>query len=85
MLNAGKSAILHILVHTKDQINGSGVGLSRDDSNNGVYAGLGGQYQLSDKVALSHEYERNGKERDFRAKANAITMGARYSFSLIAQ
>lgn len=68
------------VVHTKDKINAAGVGLVRSESDNGVYAGLGGQYNLSEKVALSLEYERNGKKRDFGAKADAVTVAARYSF-----
>ncbi|WP_426207730.1 porin family protein [Massilia sp. TWP1-3-3] len=51
-----------------------------NDSDTEVYAGLGGQYKISDKVALSLEYERYGKNKDFGVKANAVTLGARYSF-----
>ncbi len=53
---------------------------SVDDSKTEVYAGLGGQYKLSEKVALSLEYERYGKSKDAGVKADAITVGARYSF-----
>lgn len=53
---------------------------SANDSDTEVYAGLGGQYKISDKMALSLEYERYGKSKDFGAKADAITVGARYSF-----
>jgi OOP family OmpA-OmpF porin len=53
---------------------------SADDSESGVYAGIGGQYKLSDKVALTLEYERYGKTKDVGAKADAITVGARYNF-----
>ena len=53
---------------------------SADDSDTEVYAGLGGQYKLSDKMALTLEYERYGKSKDFGAKADAITVGARYNF-----
>ena len=51
-----------------------------DDSDTEVYAGLGGQYKISDKVALTLEYERYGKSKDFGAKADAISLGARYNF-----
>ena len=53
---------------------------SANDSDTEVYAGLGGQYKISDKMALSLEYERYGKSKDFGAKADAITVGVRYSF-----
>ena len=53
---------------------------SANDSDTEVYAGLGGQYKISDKMALSLEYERYGKSKDFGAKADAITVGARYNF-----
>lgn len=53
---------------------------SDSDSDTEVYAGLGGQYKLSDQVALTLEYERYGKSKDFGVKADAITVGARYSF-----
>lgn len=51
-----------------------------DDSDTEVYAGVGGQYKISDKVALTLEYERYGKNKDFGPSANAITVGARYNF-----
>lgn len=66
-------------VHTKDKLT-SAVGLNHSESDNGVYAALGGQYNLNEKMALSLEYERNGKKRDFGAKADAVTVAARYSF-----
>lgn len=53
---------------------------SADDSKTEVYAGLGGQYKLSDRAALVLEYERYGKSKDVGVKADAITVGARYSF-----
>lgn len=54
--------------------------LNRDDSKTEVYAGLGGQYNLNKQVALTLEYERYGKTKDFGAKADVWTVGARYSF-----
>ena len=65
---------------TKTTLNASIAGLSRSDSKTGVYAGIGGQYNLSKQVALTLEYERYGKSRDFGAKADVFTVGARYSF-----
>lgn len=54
--------------------------VGESDSKTEVYGGLGAEYKLSDKVALSLEYERYGKSKDFGVKADAITVGARYSF-----
>ena len=53
---------------------------SQDDSDTEVYAGLGTQYKVSDRMALTLEYERYGKSKDVGVKADAITVGARYSF-----
>lgn len=53
---------------------------STSDSKTEAYGALGAQYKLSEKVALSLEYERYGKSKDVGAKADAISLGARYSF-----
>ena len=45
-----------------------------------VYAGVGGQYNLNQKVALTLEYERYGKNRDFGAKSDVVSVGAKYAF-----
>jgi opacity protein-like surface antigen len=45
-----------------------------------LYAGVGVQYKLNQKVALTAEYERYGKSKDFGAKADAFTVGAKYAF-----
>jgi opacity protein-like surface antigen len=52
----------------------------RSDSKTEVYAGVGAQYNLSQKVALTLEYERYGKSKDVGAKADVITVGAKYAF-----
>jgi OOP family OmpA-OmpF porin len=46
----------------------------------GAYAGLGVQYSLTQNVSLNAEYERYGKSKDFGAKADVWTVGAKYSF-----
>jgi opacity protein-like surface antigen len=53
---------------------------NRDENKTEVYAGLGVQYNLSKQVALTAEYERYGKSKDFGAKADVWTVGARYNF-----
>jgi opacity protein-like surface antigen len=66
--------------YTKTKLSTSAPGLSGSDSKTEVYAGLGGQYNISDKTALILEYERYGKNKDVGAKADAITAGAKFSF-----
>ncbi|SHH42753.1 porin family protein [Massilia sp. CF038] len=66
--------------YTKTKLSTTAPGLSGSDSKTEVYAGLGGQYNLSDKAALILEYERYGKSKDVGAKADAITAGAKFSF-----
>ncbi|MFP5390234.1 MAG: porin family protein [Gammaproteobacteria bacterium] len=54
--------------------------LSWSDSKTEAYGGLGAQYALNKNVALTLEYERYGKKKDVGAKADQITVGARYAF-----
>ncbi|HZV63660.1 MAG TPA: porin family protein [Telluria sp.] len=67
-------------VRTKSSLSTGIAALDHDDSNTGLYAGIGGQYNLNKKVALTLEYERYGKSTDFGAKPDVWTLGARYSF-----
>ena len=53
---------------------------NRSDSKTEVYAGVGLQYNINQKVALTAEYERYGKSKDFGAKADVLTVGAKYAF-----
>jgi OOP family OmpA-OmpF porin len=54
--------------------------LNLKDTDTGAYGALGVQYKLNQKVALTAEYERYGKEKDIGAKANVWTVGAHYNF-----
>lgn len=54
--------------------------VNQSSSDTGVYAGLGLQYNFTPKTAVVAEYERYGKEKDFGARPNVWTVGARYSF-----
>ncbi|MES2297412.1 MAG: outer membrane beta-barrel protein [Pseudomonadota bacterium] len=65
------------IAQTKSTLSGS---LSRSDSDTSGYGAIGAQYNLSKQVALSLEYERYGKSRDFGAKPDAWTVAARYNF-----
>jgi len=45
-----------------------------------AYGALGAEYKLNENVSLIGEYERYGKSKDFGAKADVLTIGAKYSF-----
>jgi opacity protein-like surface antigen len=66
--------------YSKVNVDSATPGVSRSDSKTELYGALGGQYNLNEKVALSLEYERYGKKKDFGVKADAITVAARYNF-----
>lgn len=66
--------------YTKTELNTLAPGISRSDSKTELYGAIGGQYNLNEKTALTLEYERYGKSKDVGAKADAITVAARYSF-----
>jgi OOP family OmpA-OmpF porin len=52
----------------------------KGDSKTELYAGVGGQYNLNQKVALTLEYERYGKSKDVGPKPDVITAGVKYAF-----
>ena len=54
--------------------------LNLKDTDTGAYGAVGLQYNINQQVALTAEYERYGKSKAFGAKADAWTVGARYSF-----
>ena len=54
--------------------------LNRSESKTEAYGGVGVQYNLSQKVALTAEYERYGKKKDFGAKPDTFTVAAKYAF-----
>jgi OOP family OmpA-OmpF porin len=55
-------------------------GLNQDVSKTEAYGAVGLQYNINEQVALTAEYERYGKKRDFGVKPDVLTVGARYSF-----
>lgn len=66
--------------YSKAELTSSTPFISRSDSKTELYGAVGGEYSLSEKVALSLEYERYGKSKDYGVKADTITLGARYNF-----
>ncbi|MES3023110.1 MAG: porin family protein [Pseudomonadota bacterium] len=66
--------------HNKASQRGNTPALTRDTSKNELYAGVGAQFNLSPRVALSLEYERFGTKKDFGPKPDVITAAARYNF-----
>lgn len=67
------------LSHSKREYSNN-LGMNFSDSDTGAYGGLGVQYNLNQDVALTAEYERYGKDKDFGAKADVWTVGAKYAF-----
>jgi OOP family OmpA-OmpF porin len=53
---------------------------NRSESKTELYGALGVQYNLNQNVALTAEYERYGKSKDFGAKADVFTVAAKYAF-----
>ncbi|MES2018812.1 MAG: porin family protein [Pseudomonadota bacterium] len=66
--------------YSKVDVSSATPGVSRSANKTELYGALGGQYNISEKVALTLEYERYGKQKDFGAKADAITVAGRYNF-----
>jgi OOP family OmpA-OmpF porin len=71
------------LAHNKNDVNGTGLAaaVNGDDSKTGVYAAVGGEYAINQKVALTAEYEHYGKnDIDQGRRKGAFSLGARFSF-----
>lgn len=66
--------------YNKDTLSSATPGLTYDDKRTTAYGGLGVQYKLNEKVAFVAEYERYGDKKNFGAKPDVVTVGARYSF-----
>lgn len=50
------------------------------DRDNGLYGGVGVQYALNEKMAVTADYERYGKDKSSGAKADTYTVGLKYGF-----
>lgn len=71
------------VAHNKNEVLASGLASSYhgDSSRNSVYASLGAEYAVNEKVALSLEYEHYGKnDIDVGRSKGAVSLNARYNF-----
>lgn len=68
------------VAHTNHEMTANTPGIARKISDNGVYAGVGVQHAINEKVSLIAEYERYGKKKDFGAQPDVLTIGAKYAF-----
>lgn len=64
----------------KSSLSSATPAFNRSDSKTEVYAGVGVQYNVNQNVALTAEYERYGKSKDFGAKPDVLTVAAKYAF-----
>lgn len=64
----------------KSEMNSTTPGLNQNESKTEVYGAVGVQYNLTQKVALTAEYERYGSSKDFGAKADVVSVNAKYAF-----
>jgi OOP family OmpA-OmpF porin len=64
----------------KNELEMLNASLNRDERKTEAYGALGAQYNVNQNVAVIAEYERYGKSKDFGAKADVWTVGAKYSF-----
>ena len=68
------------VAHTNHEMTANTPGIARKISDNGVYAGVGVQHAINEKVSLIAEYERYGKKKEFGAQPDVLTIGAKYAF-----
>jgi OmpA-OmpF porin, OOP family len=71
------------VAHNKNDVRATGLaaGYNGDSSRNAVYAALGAEYAVNEKVALSLEYEHYGKnDIDVGRSKGAVSLNAKYSF-----
>jgi OOP family OmpA-OmpF porin len=72
------------VAYNKNTVHATGVATqyaAGENNSTKLYAAVGAEYALNQKVSLSVEYEHYGKnDIDQGRKKGAVTLGARYSF-----
>jgi OOP family OmpA-OmpF porin len=71
------------VAHNKNDVNATGLAAAwnGDASNNRLYASVGGEYAINEKVSLSLEYEHYGNtDNQLGRRKGAVSLGATYSF-----
>lgn len=68
------------LAHTEQKYTSRAPGWNFKENQNGVYAAVGLQYKLTDRLSMFAEYERNGKRPLNGPKNNVLGVGLKYGF-----
>jgi OOP family OmpA-OmpF porin len=71
------------VAHNRNEVSGNFLGLSgkEDFSKNSVYAAVGADYAINEKVSMSLEYEHYGKTGvDYGRRKGGVSLNARYNF-----
>lgn len=66
--------------HNKSELVTQNAAQNQSDSETEAYGAVGAEYKLNQNLSVIGEYERYGNSRDFGAKADVWTIGAKYSF-----
>lgn len=71
------------VAHNRNEVSGNILGVSGKDeySKNSVYAAVGADYAINEKVSMSLEYEHYGKTGvDYGRRKGGVSLNARYNF-----
>jgi opacity protein-like surface antigen len=67
------------VAHNERKLSGS-FGLSDTDTNDNLYAGLGVQYKLNERISIIGEYENYGKKQASGARPGVWSAGLKFGF-----
>lgn len=69
------------IIENRDKMRGTGLSSNlRNDNKTNLYASVGAQYAINQKVALIAELEHTGKSADQGRDGMGVSLGARYNF-----
>jgi OOP family OmpA-OmpF porin len=69
------------IIENRDKMRGTGASAGlRDDHKTNLYASVGAQYAINQKVSLIAEVEHTGKSADQGRDGMGVSLGARYNF-----